>query len=213
MSEPTELSGCVTPTANPPNAFPVIAGIDRERAEISSGQDRAFFLDMLALFIDEFEHVGESVRAEVGRGDPTAATRRLHNLRGNAGNLGAMDLMSAARTLELSIPDNPPDLDSQIEALCSQVQALVQAATPWLSEPNEKSTRYPAVIDREKLSALRQALMQSNLVALSLHAELEPAFSAHHDQESLRDLNQAIRQLRFEDALSWLDKHEPPNSP
>lgn len=213
MSEPTELSGCVTPTPNPPNGFPVIAGIDRERAEISSGQDRAFFIDMLALFIDEFEHVGESLRAEVSRGDLTAATRRLHNLRGNAGNLGAMDLMSAARTLELSIPDNPPDLDSQIEAFCSQVQALVQAATPWLADPNEKSTRYSSVIDRDKLSALRQALMQSNLVALSLHAELEPAFSAHHDQESLRDLNQAIRQLRFEDALSWLDKHEPPNSP
>ena len=195
------------PTPNPPTVFPIIAGIERERAEINSGQDRKFFLDMLTLFIAEFEHVGETVRSEINRGDLTAAKRRLHNLRGNAGNLGAMDLMTSAQSLELSIPHNPPDLNIQIEEFCSRMQALVEAATPWLSRPNEKSAISTDPIDAEKLSRLREALSQRNLLALTLYNELEATFSGHHDQESLHDLEQAIRQLRFEDAVSWLDEH------
>ena len=212
MSKQIELSEFVYTTPNPPYEFPVIAGIERERAEINSGQDREFFLDMLALFIAEFEHVGETVRAEIDRGDLTAAKRRLHNLRGNAGNLGAMDLMNSAQSLELSIPLTPPDLNNQIEELCTRIEALVQAATPWLSRPNKKSANSTDPIDIGKLSALREALSQRNLLALTLYNELEATFSGHHDQESLHDLQQAIRQLRFEDAVAWLDEHAPPTA-
>lgn len=200
------------PTPNPPTVFPTIAGIDRERAEINSGQNREFFLDMLDLFIAEFEHVGETVRAEINRGDLTAAKRRLHNLRGNAGNLGAMDLMTRAQSLELSIPHSPPDLNIQIEEFCSRMQALVEATTPWLSRRNEKSAISTDPIDAEMLSRLREALSQRNLLALTLYDELEATFSGHHDQESLHDLEQAIRQLRFEDAVSWLDEHATPTA-
>lgn len=212
MSKPIELSEFANSTPNSPDEFPVIAGIDRERAKINSGQNQDFFLGMLALFIAEFEHVGETVRAEIDRGDLTAAKRRLHNLRGNAGNLGAMDLMSSAQSLELSIPHTLPDLNIQIEEVCSRIQALVQAASPWLSRPNEKSTISTDPIDAEKLSTLREALLQRNLLALTLYSELEATFSGHHNQESLYDLEQAIRQLRFEDAVSWLDEHATPTA-
>lgn len=211
MSKPIELSEFVNPTPNSPDEFPVIAGIDRERAKINSGEDREFFLDMLALFIAEFEHLGETVRAEIDRGDLTAAKRRLHNLRGNAGNLGAMDLMNSAQSLELSIPHTPPDLNNQIEELCSRIKALVKAATPWLSR-QKKSATSTDPIDIEKLSALREALSRRNLLALTLYNELEATFCGHHDQESLHDLQQAIRQLRFEDAVAWLDEHAPPTA-
>lgn len=211
MSKPIELSEFVNPTPNSPDEFPVIAGIDRERAKINSGEDREFFLDMLALFIAEFEHLGETVRAEIDRGDLTAAKRRLHNLRGNAGNLGAMDLMNSAQSLELSIPNTPPDLNNQIEELCSRIEALVKAATPWLSR-QKKSATSTDPIDIEKLSALREALSRRNLLALTLYNELEATFCGHHDQESLHDLQQAIRQLRFEDAVAWLDEHAPPTA-
>ena len=193
---------------NDPGIFPAIAGIDTERAAINSGHDRAFFLQMLALFVAEFENVGQSVRAQVDQGDLEAAARRVHNLRGNAGNLGAMDLMNAAKTLELAIPQQPPDLDKQIEILCAQMRALVEASSPWLTRDATVTPSTTDSIDPDRMDALREALAQRNLIALTIYAELEPALTGTYSRESAQNLNQAIRQLRFEDALTWLQQHE-----
>jgi CheY-like chemotaxis protein len=193
---------------NDPGIFPAIAGIDMERAAINSGHDRAFFLQMLALFVAEFENVGQSVRAQVDQGDLEAAARRLHNLRGNAGNLGAMDLMNAAKALELAIPQQPPDLDKQIERLCAQMRALVEASSPWLTRDAAVTPSTTDSIDPGRVDALREALTQRNLIALTIYAELEPALTGTYGRESAQKLDQAIRQLRFADALTWLQQHE-----
>ncbi len=191
-----------------PEAFPIIAGIDAARAATNSGHDPAFFLQMLDLFISEFENVGQSVRAEVTQGDLEIAARRLHNLCGNAGNLGAMELMTAAKTLSLALRQQPLDLDNQIESLCAQVRALVEASKPWLTQNITAAPALNGPIDPDKLSALRNALTERKLIALTIYAELEPAFIGKHSQETVHKLNQSMRQLRFDEALAWLQQHE-----
>jgi CheY-like chemotaxis protein/HPt (histidine-containing phosphotransfer) domain-containing protein len=120
--------------AGPPaEAFPTIPGIDRELAtEILCG-NRALFLRLLGIFSAQSDGLVGRVRQELAQGDGKAAARRLHNLGGNAGSLGAMAIMALARQLEAAIAVGESDLDAALAELDRQLQALCLATAPWLA--------------------------------------------------------------------------------
>ena len=94
-----------------PDAFPLIPGIDPDRAALITGHDPAFFRAQLARLLRESAGVGAACRQALAAGDRETAARRLHSLKGNAGNLGALDLMRAAGDLETAIGHGAGDLD------------------------------------------------------------------------------------------------------
>ncbi|MCO5763213.1 MAG: response regulator [Chromatiaceae bacterium] len=120
--------------AGPPaEAFPTIPGIDRELAtEILCG-NRALFLRLLGIFSAQSDGLVGRVRQELAQGDGKAAARRLHNLGGNAGSLGAMAIMALARQLETAIAAGESDLDAALAELDRQLHALCLATAPWLA--------------------------------------------------------------------------------
>ena len=193
------------PGSDTPAGFPAIAGIDTARAALLLGHDRAYFLQMLGLFVEEFRELPQQLRADLGRNDPEAAARRVHNLKGNAGNLGAMDLMQVAQILESAIREGAPDLPAQIDRLGAQLAALLEAGAPWLSEapPADAGTPVPP-LDPEQLARLRKALENHDLGALNLYTELKSTLAAVYDATTMQALSHAMRHLRFEDALRLL---------
>ena len=88
------------------------------------------------------------------------------------------------------------------------MRALVEASSPWLTRDDAVIPSTSGSIDPDRMDALREALTQRNLIALTIYAELESALTGTYGRESAQKLNQAIRQLRFEDALTWLQQHE-----
>ena len=132
-------SGAVPPAAAPggpppsPDAFPLIPGIDPDRAALITGHDPAFFRAQLARLLRESAGVGAACRQALAQGDRETAARRLHSLKGNAGNLGALDLMRAAGDLEGAIGRGAGDLDAGLAALDHQLQDLAAASAPWLA--------------------------------------------------------------------------------
>ena len=97
-----------------PGDFPLIAGIDRDRAALATGHDRAFFLAQLARLLRDAATA--DTRLALLAGDRETAARRMHSLKGNAGNIGALDLMEAAAALERAILNQTAELETVSKA-------------------------------------------------------------------------------------------------
>jgi len=127
------------PLQAPPQAsaqaleFPAIAGIDRVMATSIFCGNRTLFLKTLGRFQDGFARLGTEAAQLLRAGDRETAARQLHNLRGNAGSLGANDLMEQARSLEEAIDRGETGLDEALARLQQDLDALYAAAHPWTS--------------------------------------------------------------------------------
>jgi two-component system sensor histidine kinase/response regulator len=173
-----------------------------------TGGDRDFFLQMLGLFVAEFRDMGQWLRDELDAGHRESAKRRLHNLKGNAGNLGAMALMRTAAALETAVMDPDALLDLPIEDLRRQLADFVAAAEPWLKPTAEAAAPAEAAeLDLAELAAWRAALARRDLAAVKRYAGLRPGLLAREGAEALGALDQAMQTLRFDDALAWLKRY------
>ena len=191
--------------------IPPLPGVDAERAALVTGGDRGFFLQMLGLFVAEFRDMGQWLRAELDGGHRESAKRRLHNLKGNAGNLGAMALMRTAAALETAVMDPDALLDRPIEDLSRQLADFVTAAEPWLKPPDEEAASEAGPLDLVELRAWREALTRRDLAAVKRYAGLRPGLLARHGAAALAGLDQAMQSLRFDDALAWLKRNLDPD--
>ena len=111
--------------------FPDIAGIDRDQAAETLCGNRAMFLKLLGQFAASYGGLVAEIRGELARGERDSAARRLHNLRGNAGSLGAMELMAAAKLLEEAIDRGETDLEAGLADLEERLATLIAAMAPW----------------------------------------------------------------------------------
>jgi CheY-like chemotaxis protein len=184
--------------------WPVIPGIDADRARLLSGHDRNFFLKMLGMFVEEFGGLRSELSAQLAAGDRESASRRIHNLKGNAGNLGAIELMELAKVAEIAIRNQQSDEGEAVERLQLALETLISGCHPCLSR---FTSAVPAAanLSNRRLGELRTALLQHNLAALGLFAELEPAIAAACGAPTAAAMALAMRHLKFEEALSELD--------
>ncbi len=186
------------------DGFLRIAGLDTERVAALLGHDRAYFLRMLSLFLETFGNLVPQLQTDLAAGDRDAAICRVHNLKGNAGNLGAMALMQTAQRLESALREGSPDLPLRLEQATAQLAALADASAPSLTPEPAASTAPP--LDPAALAELRAALGDHNLAALKLHASLEPAIAGVYGPAATAALAKAMRYLRFEEALVLLER-------
>ncbi|CAG0930652.1 partial Signal transduction histidine-protein kinase BarA, partial [Planctomycetaceae bacterium] len=111
--------------------FPDIAGIDRSLAVQRLGGDRDMFISLLEMFFDDNVDVAELARRDLALGEREAAARRMHTLVGNAGFIGALDIMESARGLEQAIDQGETGLDARLDALGRQIARLAEVSAPW----------------------------------------------------------------------------------
>lgn len=216
-----DLTGVTPPpsgTLTPLSDFPLIPGIDQTRAALVTGHDRAFFLAQLGRLLRDSADLAEDTRKALRAGDRETAVRWMHSLKGNAGNLGAMDLMRTSGTLESAIQRGAIDLDTALTDLDSQLRDLAAASAPWLEERGVPGATAPTVartetgppLAPERLTALRAALQRNDLAALDLLGELEASLMVAWGEAATQALAQAIINLRFGEALAQLDRDLPP---
>jgi len=218
-----------SPAAELTAAFPDIPGLNTRRAAVLLGHNRDFFFALLGDFARDFGAVAHQVRQDLASGDATAATRRLHALRGLAGNIGAIGLAQAAGELESALRAQTagPEVEARLGTFTSQMVAILTAITPWLapSEENPPGTGVtgvtgvtgitglagvsgvdgpPLALDPDQLATLREALARCDLAALDLFSDLQPALSGILGPTQGRQLAAAIHDLRFEAAAALL---------
>ncbi len=189
-----------------PSDFPAIDGLDTKRAAILLGNDRSFFLALLRDFDRDFGAIVADTRADLEAGKGHEAARRLHSLRGLAGNIGAMDLISPASALESAILATGRAWEPHLAALDAQLAPLLAHIAPWLPvrEVEDRAPPVEVVLDQSLLSQLLDALARNDFAALDLFLELQPALALNLGEGDARALEEAIHALRFDEALTRL---------
>ena len=195
----------------PGGAFPEIAGIDRSRAALSTDGDLAFFARLLGRFTDESAGAVAETRQALTVGELEQAARRLHTLRGNAGIIGALAIMTAAAALESAIEQGETDLETRLQALDRQLAELAAASAPWLQSVAAGSAAPVAAgpldvpaLDLD-LAGLRDDLYRRNMKARQRFAALRPALAGALGEAKTEALGRAIQGLRYAEALAVLD--------
>jgi PAS domain S-box-containing protein len=194
-----------------PTGFPEIAGLDMQRAAVTLGNDLALYVDLLQRFAINYRDVAERCRNDLAKGDAEAAARRIHTLRGDAGNMGAMELMRSAQTVEQAIIKGQADRDGLLEQLGAQIAALVEAIGLWVQKSGDTPVRLDSTaepeLDLSRLEALCNALARRDLSALRVFSDLEPAIAGRYGGETTQALAKAIKVLRFDEALAILKQN------
>lgn len=188
--------------------FPDIAGIDRVRAAEILMNNREMFLWLLQRFAEKYVDAAEHTIRDLTRGDRETAARRMHTLRGGAGQLGARQLMALAGELEMAIDQGETGLDDRLAALDRQVAELLAASAPWRVTAVTFGARAPATpvtLDADPIGALRADLRRRNLRARHRFEELRPVLARELGESGIEALERAIRDLRYEEALGILD--------
>ncbi len=204
--------------------FPELPGFNPAQAAQSLNGDPLLFGRLLGRLLDDYLDLPDQVRRSMQIGAHESARQRLHRLRGEAGNLGLTELIRLAEHLELALAQqgvSESSLQSELNQLAASLEALAAAARPWIvhqaasaqaeaKEPVPREIRLPLPApDPEQIAALRQALADHKAQARWIFAALAPALRDHLAPALYRRLENAIRNLSFDEALGCLDGPDP----
>ena len=216
--EPLRLLASIK-QARAPHHWPQIAGIDSNEASLRLSNDAHLFLNMLERLLREFD--GPTLMAQATEDQPTqrlALAARMHNLRGNAGLLGAHALCEMTSALETSLRSkaNEADITARLSALCRALQALAIAAEPALTEHlraqalQEAATVATEPLGPDDIERLMTLLSQHDLAVLEHFKRIAPALRTLWGQEVLGQLQRSIEGFDFAAALSLMKAtHQP----
>ncbi|MGY6217042.1 PAS domain S-box protein [Methylolobus aquaticus] len=185
--------------------FPLIEGLDTRQAALLLDYDRPFFVRLLRGFAADYGATAQLIQDELAADRLGAAAAHLHKLRGAAAYIGARELIEAAQRLEDAIADGDTGLGPLFETFRERSEALQVALAPWLREPAEPESDAP-LLDPERLEALRLALVNRDLAALSLFDAQREALAQTLGVQAVVALDEAVRTLRFDDALAILER-------
>jgi len=205
-SEPPALP----PRPAPDAAFETVAipGIDRRQALLRLGGDHTLFASLLPRFIDEFAQTIPHTRADLAAGNTAEAMRRLHALRGAAGNIAAVDIAARTQDLEGAIRENrQTDLPMLLERLDEVFDALAlhirhgKAFATVVRVPVEEDGPRATPDD---LRLLLDALETRSMGAITLFDRLHPVLARSLAAAPLAALSREIDALMFDEAARRL---------
>ena len=111
--------------------WPEIDGIDRSHARRALEGNRALFLRLLPLFIEQQGAELARIREDWSADARKDAARRLHSLRGGAAQIGALDVCRAALAAEEAVKGSSADAEALLQALTREFERLARAWGAW----------------------------------------------------------------------------------
>ncbi|MBF0308946.1 MAG: response regulator [Magnetococcales bacterium] len=204
------------PPALPARPLPtLLPGVDRREAlERVNGNER-LLAQLLVAFCGDQGKSAERIHDLLTRSEREAAARLVHTLMGPAGNLGAMDLWSAARELEEGLKGEAGDavLANLLEDFRAQWGPLRRSARlleEWLAtfpaevSPEAPSEEKPRIADL--LPRLRQALASHDMDARSLVETLSTLPETPEERQIVAAMLSAIDALEYREAIAQMEK-------
>jgi CheY-like chemotaxis protein len=204
--------------AVPPTDAP--AGIEFAAALSRMGGNADLLRRTMQAFIADAPQLVQRVAGLLEARDRAGAKRELHAFKGLCGTLGMVAMAAtAARAEQLVAQEGPSqplqqilaDMTGELVELLPQLAAMAEQLTPPGSQSRQGgATDVGAAVEmgpavRESLLALQQALLESDMGALELHARIrlqvpEPLLSA------MEALDAAMAELEFEAAAEACSK-------
>jgi len=193
--------------ATPPPApdasddFPLIPGLDRDRARSQFDGDCDFFLQVLRRFGADLPAQLAAIADHLDQGDHAAAGAALHKLRGSAANLGAGALVAAIQGIEAALKAGA-DLTSPRASYEQASQALTQALAPWLAPVQQAAPVDPRL--EGLLAELASQLARNRYDAKRTSQEVAALVAGTPQAQTFEPVVEAVRRLRFQEALEVL---------
>ncbi|MDS4021404.1 MAG: PAS domain S-box protein [Candidatus Competibacter sp.] len=183
-----------------------IPGLDSERGlKLVHGQLHRY-LHLVRQFVRNHGDDPASLRRELAAGDPIAARRLAHALRGVAGTLGATGVHALATEIETALQSaSPPSVwEPLLEALETTQAALVAELGAMLPPPDQEVA--PAVDEaraRIVLARLESLLAEDDIRADDVFRAAAPLLRAVLG-DAARELEQRIGNFDYDRALQIL---------
>ncbi len=117
-----------------PNAdedvLPLVRGVDLAEGLEKVNGNRQLYVQLLGSFREDFAGSAEEIRKLLGHGDPSAAEKLTHTIKGISGNLGAKDLNTAVTALDSALQrgDGDPILLAKYEDALKRLIAAIDDA-------------------------------------------------------------------------------------
>jgi two-component system, sensor histidine kinase and response regulator len=188
---------------------PDVAGIDMAQAALRLGGDRPLFISLLTRLTREFAETAAQVRAELSAGDTDAAARRLHTVRGAAGNVAAVAVAQAATEAENAIrAGQPAAAQPHLDRLAAELAAL-QAAVRAVDVPAPSPIIAPisaVPVDQGSAAKFLAGLESRSMSALEAFERLRPALAQQYGVAEIDLMAQHIDNLAFDRAASQLKR-------
>ena len=205
------------------SGIPALPGIDLQDGLTRTMNSPALYRKIATSFVrsqaDFVAHFEQS------RHDPdtSAATRAAHTLKGNAGNLGAVQLQLAAAALEKACADGAADsvihealvpvqaaLDQVLAGLRGWLGAAGAQQTPTTAQPANATTEGSQLVNSPPLALaadlqrLRKLLLDSDQEAEDVVSELLQRLGGAAPAPALEVVARFIDQYQFDEALKAL---------
>ena len=185
-----------------PAGWPAIDGIDTAAVAERVDGDMALFLTLLRHLLGKFESIPSPEDADLG-----ALARRLHKLRGSAGNTGATRVQaSAALSEQACLLGDLATASKEIAAVNRELQALREAAGPWLDTTPPTPHAPPEPLTEGQLAELRALLRQQHIGAIDCFEAMAPALHDRLGGDRFDRLREHIDQLQFAQATLLLQE-------
>ena len=187
-----------TRTATP---LPTLDGLDTELGLRRVMGNQQLYLNLLRKFASSQHDAVDQIRHALQVHDLALAERLAHTLKGVAGNIGASGLQTQAATLEQAIRERIDtsqllqDLEPALVRLCHQLAQALETNPAEQKESDGITTDIHPILDR-----LAQLLGEDDSEALDVLDEQQSQLR-QSSPERLRQLDEAIRNFEFEQAL------------
>ena len=168
---------------------------------------RPLYLSMLRKFVAGQKAMRAQVEQALAADDWKTAERLAHTTKGVAGNIGAVEVQSAAAALEVALRERRPrdEVDPLLAAVDAKLSAMIAALEQAL--PSDGAGTTQAQVDPDRIKAickqLEELLSEDNAEAgdvLDANSDLlNTAFPDHY-----RKIDDAVRSFDFEGALNAL---------
>lgn len=188
---PADSSEISAVSFNPEKLLAMLQGNDNFRQEIVVIVRRLVIAAPLS--IDE-------ARQAVSNGDPQAAARIFHKMRGTVSSLGAQALSDLSLKIESKLRSGDlSHLESLFLAIDRELTCMITAAQQWLSEQSDSEVVSNAImtLDNNVLRRLLKLLAEKNMEACDVYTTLRPTLAGLLAVDLLADLDQAMDGLDF----------------
>lgn len=213
-SRSSEAKHPVPQEAPPSGEIPALPGIDLALGLATTMNNPTLYRKIATRFLQgqaDFFARFEQSRHDA---DTTAATRVAHTLKGNAGNLGAVQLQLAAGELEAVCArgDSGPQIDEALAPVRLALEQVLEGLRGWMGSADYAQTLPAAPPAKAKplalaadLQRLRRLLMDSEQEAEDLVNELLQQLNGAAPAPALEVVARFIDQYDFDEALKALE--------
>lgn len=206
------------PAVDVARMFAEVPGLDVADGMRRLAGNAALYRKLLVQFEAEQRGAAARIAASIKEGDPTTAARHAHTLKGVAGNLGAKRVQASAAALEAALGGKaspPGSTEPLLAALAEELAQLMPELALALerSKSEGHAAPQPEAADparaAEFLAQLRAELEQFDAAANDTLERNRAALETVLGPEVVTNLERALGQYAFDEALALLDRAGP----